>query len=67
LWKEIRVLFMIVLLLLMLVMFYPYYTGSPMDKERGREMLEEENRHPDSLHLQQASPAGDSLEGMGGR
>jgi hypothetical protein len=66
-WKEIRVLFMIVLLLLMLVMFYPYYTGSPMDQAKGREMQKAENRHPDSLHLQHTPPSGDSLRGVGGQ
>ena len=48
-WKEIRILFMISLLLMMLVMFYPYFTGSPMEKAKGKEMVEKEKSRADSL------------------
>jgi hypothetical protein len=48
-WKDIRILFMISLLLLMLVMFYPYFTGSPMEKAKGVEMKEKEKARQDSL------------------
>src|SRR3989338_7973758 len=41
-WKEIRILFMVSLLLILLLMFYPYFTGSPLDKKAGQEMVEKE-------------------------
>jgi uncharacterized membrane protein len=48
-WKEIRILFMISLLLMMLVMFYPYFTGSPMEKAKGKEQVEKEKSRADSI------------------
>ncbi|MFN8396929.1 MAG: hypothetical protein U0176_20050 [Bacteroidia bacterium] len=39
-WKDIRLLFMISLFLLMLVMFYPYFTGSPTEKAKGQKQVE---------------------------
>ncbi len=44
-WKEAKLLFWISLLLLMLLMFYPYFTGSPMDKAQG----EREKARQDSI------------------
>jgi hypothetical protein len=42
-WKEIRILFMVSLLLLMLLMFYPYFTGSPMEKAKGQEQVRKDS------------------------
>ena len=39
--KENRMLSMIGLLLMTLIMFYPYFTGSPMDKAQGEKMVKE--------------------------
>lgn len=48
-WKEIRILFMISLLLMLLLMFYPYFTGSPLEKAKGKEMVEKGKARKDSL------------------
>lgn len=39
-WKDIRLLFMISIFLLMLVMFYPYFTGSPTEKAKAKKQVE---------------------------
>jgi hypothetical protein len=44
-WKEAKLLFWISLLLLMLLMFYPVFTSSPMDKAEG----EREKARQDSI------------------
>ena len=61
-WKEIRILFMISLLLMMLVMFYPYFTGSPMEKAKGQEMVEQEKHRKDSLEQLTRPAKVDSLK-----
>lgn len=51
-YKENRMLFMVGLLLITLIMFYPYFTGSPMDKAAGEQLVKEKNeqqRVQDSL------------------
>ncbi|MEM7036172.1 MAG: hypothetical protein AAF570_04260 [Bacteroidota bacterium] len=46
-WKEIRTLFMIVLFLLLIVMFYPWFTASPADRAQGRNPQKEKVDTPD--------------------
>lgn len=48
-WKDVRILFMISLLLLMIVMFYPYFTGSPTEKAKGKEQVAREKARQDSI------------------
>jgi hypothetical protein len=38
-WKEVKILFLISLMLLMLLMFYPYFTGSPMDQKQAKDQI----------------------------
>ncbi|HHG85004.1 MAG TPA: hypothetical protein ENJ82_09695 [Bacteroidetes bacterium] len=49
-WKEIRMLFMTSLLLMMIVMFYPYFTAGPMDSQVSqKEQVDPlQNPEPDS-------------------
>ena len=52
-WKEIRLLFMVTLLLLIMVMFYPYFTSSPSDRKAGAEKQKTSQRQenvPESNH-----------------
>ncbi|MBL0014841.1 MAG: hypothetical protein IPP17_00040 [Bacteroidetes bacterium] len=51
---------MISLLLMMLVMFYPYFTGSPMEKAKGKAQVEREQARQDSLNRLMTPPALDS-------
>lgn len=63
--KEIRMLFMIGLLLMTLIMFYPYFTGSPMDKKQGEDIVKErlrKERLQDSLQNQASENLLDSLQ-----
>ena len=48
-WKDVRRLFMICLLLLLIVMFYPWFTSSPADRAKGKKAAETENA--DSLRM----------------
>ena len=40
-WKEVRMLFMVGFLLLGLQMFYPWFTSSPTDRQKGIEKMEQ--------------------------
>lgn len=57
LWKETRMLFWISLLLLMILMFYPYFTSSPVDKAQGEEIKQkqDEKARQDSIARLQAA------------
>ncbi len=48
-WKETKMLFWISLLLLMLLMFYPYFTSSPIDRAQGKAQVEREKAIQDSI------------------
>ena len=49
LWKETKMLFWISLLLLMLLMFYPYFTSSPIDRAQGKAQVDREKAIQDSI------------------
>ena len=44
LWKNSRRLFMITLFLLLLVMFYPWFTASPADRKQGQDQKAEKEK-----------------------
>ncbi len=48
-WTEAKMLFWISLLLLILLMFYPYFTSSPIDKAQGKAQVEREKARQDSI------------------
>lgn len=60
-WKETRMLFFISLLLLMLLMFYPFFTSSPLDKAKGQEMVDQEKARQDSINALHAPVKRDSV------
>ena len=49
LWRETKMLFWISLLLLMLLMFYPYFTSSPIDRAQGKAQVDREKAIQDSI------------------
>lgn len=60
-WKEIRILFMTSLMLLLIVMFYPYFTSSPADRQKA---AQENPELIDSLNNRKA-PSVESMDSMG--
>jgi energy-coupling factor transporter transmembrane protein EcfT len=60
-WKETRMLFFISLLLLMLLMFYPFFTSSPLDKAEGQAMVDREKAIQDSINSLNAPAQLDSV------
>jgi hypothetical protein len=60
-WKEAKLLFWISLLLLMLLMFYPVFTSSPMDKAEGQAQVDREKARQDSIDRLKAPVKLDSV------
>ncbi len=62
-WKEVRLIFMVGLMLLTLQMFYPWFTSSPGDREAGKQRMEQiqkekEQTKQDSIQKSRAGSSG---------